>query len=141
MAKTIDYTVDVQSETLTCKSCGIPFAVPSAWIEARLADHATWYCPNGHNWHYPGKTEQEKRIEALEAENKQAWEYAQRSSEQADAARRSAAALKGVVTRTKNRLAAGTCPCCDKHFKTLAKHMAAEHPEYATTDESDPASS
>ncbi len=39
-------------------------------------------------------------------------------------------ALRGVVTRTKKRIANGTCPCCTRTFTNLARHIAAKHPDY-----------
>lgn len=38
---------------------------------------------------------------------------------------------KGVVTRTRNRIANGVCPCCDRSFTNLQRHMASKHPDYA----------
>lgn len=44
--------------------------------------------------------------------------------------RRSAAAHKGHLTRVKNRIANGVCPCCNRSFTPLADHMASEHPDF-----------
>lgn len=39
-------------------------------VEARLRrTHEWWACPAGHRQHFAGKTEQERRLERLEAEN------------------------------------------------------------------------
>lgn len=125
----IDYSLDVESSTRTCE-CGIVYAVPAVWLEARRRDHATFYCPNGHARHFPQKSDEERLRENLK------WYERRLETETAEkeAARRSLAATRGVLTRTKNRIAAGTCPCCNKEFKVLAKHMAAKHPEYLATD-------
>lgn len=37
---------------------------------------------------------------------------------------------KGQLTKTKKRLAGGVCPCCNRSFVSLAKHMANQHPDY-----------
>lgn len=37
---------------------------------------------------------------------------------------------KGQLTKTKKRLAGGVCPCCNRSFVSLAKHMASQHPDY-----------
>jgi hypothetical protein len=34
------------------------------------------------------------------------------------------------MTRIKKRVAAGVCPCCNRSFKDLARHMAGQHPDY-----------
>lgn len=43
---------------------------------------------------------------------------------------RQLAAQKGVTTRIKNRIANGVCPCCQRTFKNLARHMKGQHPNY-----------
>lgn len=47
-----------------------------------------------------------------------------------DRMERSAAAQRGVLTRLKNRVAAGVCPCCHRSFKQLSEHMKMKHPDY-----------
>jgi hypothetical protein len=42
-------------------------------------------------------------------------------------AQNQARAFKGRVTRLKNRAAAGVCPCCNRTFAQLARHMATKH--------------
>jgi hypothetical protein len=37
--------------------------------------------------------------------------------------------LESVVTRLKNRAAAGLCTCCNRSFQNLRKHMEIKHPE------------
>ena len=37
---------------------------------------------------------------------------------------------KAAKTRIKNRIAAGVCPCCNRTFQNLAKHMAGQHPDF-----------
>ena len=48
--------------------CGVVYALASGFIQARREDHKTFYCPNGCNRWYPGKTDKEKRIDSLTAE-------------------------------------------------------------------------
>lgn len=54
---------------ITCGNCGVVFAITPDRQEQLRQSHDTFYCPNGHPRHYPGKTKTEKRIEALEAMN------------------------------------------------------------------------
>lgn len=42
--------------------------------------------------------------------------------------------MKGVATRLKNRAAHGVCPCCNRTFQQLARHMSAKHPDFKTAD-------
>lgn len=44
---------------------------------------------------------------------------------------RSHAATRGHLTRTKKRGGHGVCPCCNRTFQQLARHMKSKHPDYA----------
>lgn len=124
--------------TLTCGQCGIAFAVPDPWYNQRRNDHSTFYCPNGHPRCFLGKSDAEKLRDELAQvrthhANALAWARDEMASKQR--AQRQAAALRGVVTRTKNRVAKGKCPCCRKQFPDLAAHMQGEHPDYGSPDD------
>lgn len=51
---------------ITCCSCGVEFCMPTHLYEQRVKDHGWFYCPNGHQQHFTGKTEEEKKIDRLE---------------------------------------------------------------------------
>ena len=38
---------------------------------------------------------------------------------------------KAAKTRLKNRVGKGVCPCCNRSFANLKRHMASQHPEFA----------
>ena len=103
------------------------FGMPE-WLEhARQVDHQTFYCPLGHPNHYPaGKTESERLRDQLNAE----IAYSKRKSEALEREKRLHAATKGELTKTKNRIANGVCPCCNRSFAQLTRHMKSQHPEY-----------
>lgn len=44
-------------------------------------------------------------------------------------------AQKGQNTRLKNRIAAGVCPCCNRSFQNVARHMAGQHPDFQKHEE------
>lgn len=50
----------------SCITCGVRFAVPSAFIEKRREDHKTFYCPNGHTMYYPHENKEEILSRELE---------------------------------------------------------------------------
>lgn len=139
-ANGIKVEVSTELETIVCcyEGCGLLFAVPATWRANRRADHTWWYCPNGHQQHYGGETKEEKRIRELEAQNREL--ALQRDNWRGDAeierqarqqVQRSLAATKGVLTRTRNRVAAGVCPCCNRTFQNLGRHMKGQHPDFA----------
>jgi hypothetical protein len=118
-----------------CCNCGITFAMPKDFKNQCLKDPSKWfYCPNGHTQHYTGPTEaqkQKKRADALAEQLRAALATGTHYRDQAQAASRSAAAFKGVVTKTKKRVGNGVCPCCNRTFQNVARHMTGQHPEYA----------
>jgi hypothetical protein len=131
-----DTTIGGDGVTLTCcrAGCGISFAVPRWWDAERRRDHTFWYCPNGHSQYFPTKSDVEKereRANRAEVERDVARRRAEYHQQRAEAETRRSVALKGVVTRTKKRIAAGKCPCCRERFPDLKAHIGAEHPGYA----------
>ena len=122
-------TTIVQSlilETTSCIACGMVFAVPQDWLAARRKDGQGFHCPGGHSLVFT-VTENDK----LRRQVKQLEASRQAARDQAEAAERSNAALRGVITKTKKRVANGACPCCRRHFANLQGHMATKHPDYA----------
>jgi NMD protein affecting ribosome stability and mRNA decay len=119
-------------ETLTCghEGCGIIFAVPKVWIEERHRDHLTWYCPNGHPRHFPNKSEAEKLRDQLTAERARTDQARAEAQHQLNRVR----AAQGQVTKIKNRVANGVCPCCSRSFTDLRRHMESKHPDYRKTE-------
>jgi hypothetical protein len=43
---------------------------------------------------------------------------------------RQRAAARGQVTKIRNRVGHGVCPCCTRSFENLARHMNSKHPEF-----------
>lgn len=122
-------------ECLNCchEGCGIQFAVPTSWYTNRKNDHIIWYCPNGHGQHFTGLSDKErleKEVIRERARRDQAEADAEWQSKQRQIAENSARAFRGVVTRTKNRVSKGICPCCNRYFAQLHNHMKAKHPDY-----------
>lgn len=121
--------VTAQLVTEECFKCGVMFAIPTDLRNYLLADHSReFFCPNGHGQVYGGKTEAEKQRERAE---RLALQLANRD-EDLRCARAQVAATKGQVTKLKKRVANGVCPCCNRSFANLGRHMAGQHPDYET---------
>lgn len=115
----------VSLEPVTCYSCGAIFGMDSDFHQNRKNDHKIFYCPNGHGQHFTGESQAEKYKRLLETERTRVqWERDQR-----EATERSLAAQKGQVTKLKKRVGKGVCPCCNRHFENVERHMASKHPE------------
>lgn len=116
----------------TCGECGIRWGAPAEWWKARQEDKRTFYCPNGHSRVFH-KSEADRLAEELSRTKQQLAERddtIRRQRELREAAERSAAAARGQVTKLKKRASAGVCPCCNRTFLALGKHMAQKHPGF-----------
>lgn len=51
-----------------CCDCGVPFGLTEEHQRRLRRTHEWFYCPNGHRQYYPGKTDNEKKIERLEGQ-------------------------------------------------------------------------
>lgn len=123
-ATTMYVTVTLESET--CCICGIAFAMASDFRRQRREKHDGFYCPAGHQQYYTGATEAERLKAQLEAQKRDTeWQRSQR-----ERAERQLSAARGRITKIKNRVGHGVCPCCNRSFENLARHMAGKHPEF-----------
>jgi hypothetical protein len=117
---------DKQYVAHTCGGCGITYYVPKRWHQHKLDTQDNFYCPNGCCRHYVNETNADMYKRLYESERR-GTELQRRRAENAENSRR---ALKGVVTRTKNRIKNGVCPCCKRSFTNLQLHMKKQHPKY-----------
>lgn len=135
---TVGGTINTWGDTLVvkqCGECGIMFAMPERFDAEcqKRGPSQSFYCPNGHCRVYR-ETEAErlkKQVVALNARIDQKDAAIRTEREQRYATERSLQATKGVVTRIKRRAAKGVCPCCNRTFSQLERHMATKHPEFA----------
>jgi hypothetical protein len=119
-----------------CARCKCPMTLPAELhSSARRSASITFYCPYGHPQHFPaGETEEQKlrRERDRLAQRVAEWQDEARSErEKKEAAERRAAAARGQVTKIKNRVGHGVCPCCNRTFENVARHMASQHPTFS----------
>jgi len=131
------YEVATDLRVEECGVCRVVFAYPAEHYRQANADHDVWFwCPNGHKLHYLGKTQEEQQRERAErAEALASRRLAAFDQERAmtASARRSAAALRGHLTRMKNRIAAGVCPvpgCQRTGLTQTLRHIQTKHPDW-----------
>lgn len=116
-------------EVETCCNCGVRFAMTKEFKAQRLENRGpnnSFYCPNGHKQHYVGKSE----ADMLRERNKRLDRMWNSERERREAAERRAAAARGQVTKIKKRVGKGVCPCCNRSFQNLHRHMTTEHPTF-----------
>lgn len=120
-----------------CCSCSMLFAMSEEFQQRALDDRGpqgvVFYCPRGHKQWYTGETEKQKLARQLKNEQQSTRWYADQlaaAERDAEHERRSKAAIKGHMTRLRNKVAAGVCPvgACRRPFHALQDHLASVHP-------------
>lgn len=129
-------TETVSLETTICCVCGCTFAIPADMIRKRRENRESFYCPNGHSLSFTESTvnKLEKELVREKAKTDQALADAKWQRERHREAEKSIVAYKGNVTKLKNRIGAGVCPCCNRSFIELASHMLTKHPGFRKED-------
>lgn len=117
---------------LQCSECGIAYYFPEKWCRKAQEKGKGWKCPNGHGQWYGESENDELRRERdrLKQRLAQKDDTIQHQQEQRKAAERSAAVYKGHATRLRKRAKAGVCPCCNRQFVNLHRHMTDKHPDF-----------
>ena len=125
------YTQGVKFVLLDLPCCGFQFMVPEAWLDSRKETHKTFYCPNcdSNRYYPPGASEKEKLERQLEAERARLRQARDDAAYYKNAAR----AQKAAKTRLKNRISNGVCPCCNRYFANLHRHMLNQHGDWLQT--------
>jgi septal ring factor EnvC (AmiA/AmiB activator) len=117
--------------------CDAMIIIPERVMNRFRESHKTFHCYFGHPQSFTGKNEKQKLRDELEkserlrerARKEKEWVQQDLKNE-----RNSNRALKGVITRTKNRVKNGVCPCCNRSFKNLHEHMSKQHPKYGDNE-------
>jgi hypothetical protein len=130
----------IELKPIKCWGCGCEFAVDEALYNNKKENKKTLHCPNGCSLSL-GKSRADEVREKMEAElarvkrnNEYMEATAREQRRRADAAEKSLTATRGVVTRLKNRVGNGVCPCCNRTFADLQRHMHSQHPEFAKAE-------
>lgn len=89
----------------------------------RREDGGTFYCPNGHSLTFGNSENSQLRRERDSLKQETA-----RLASVADAAERRARAAEAKSKRQLRRAGAGLCPCCNRSFANVTRHMKTKHP-------------
>lgn len=125
---------EITFETVTCCECGFQFAVPADVHQQWRRTGESFHCPKGqHSLRY-GVSENDRLRSELEAERRRKEAALSRENEERarrEATERKLSAARGQNTKLRKRAAGGACPCCNRTFVQLARHMATKHPDFA----------
>jgi len=133
----LNFTTVTQYVGETCFKCSVPFALALDTYNQCKSSGKSFFCPNGHEQVYREsnetrlKRELEQKNAAIESERRRT-EWARADARRMEKQRN---AYKGVVTKTKNRISNGVCPCCTRSFQNLKRHMQHKHPGYKNLEE------
>lgn len=122
-------------ETTVCyrNDCDATITMPREVMVRFRKNHESFYCYRGHGQAFLSESKEAKLKRQLEEKQRQIdrkqkeLEWAREGER---SAQRSAAAYRGQVTKIKKRVGNGVCPCCNRTFQDLGRHMKTKHPTY-----------
>jgi outer membrane murein-binding lipoprotein Lpp len=120
------YTETVTLQEVTCGECGITYAVPQRWLEEKQETGKGFHCPNGH-----GRCYRETETMRISKQLKDEQKHREQLELQLTSVRDQLHAAEREAQRHKKRVANGVCPCCNRSFQQLQRHMKTKHPDYA----------
>lgn len=109
---------------MECGACGVSFAVPIHFYNERYNKGGDWYCPNGHCRHFC-----ESEVVKLRAQLDAKQRELTASKCETMRERQLREFAEKQKARMSKRVQNGVCPCCNRTFQNLARHMATKHPE------------
>lgn len=111
--------------TIECGKCGCFFQVSEKFNSDKRASKDIFYCPNGHRRAYV-----ESEADKLRRERDRLTQrLAQKDDEIKELENRRRSAV-GQITRMRNRIGRGVCPCCNRSFADLRRHIESKHPTF-----------
>ena len=122
-----------------CYRCRSEIVLPDElYHAAKRSPRITFWCPFGHEQYFvEGETDEQKlrrERDRLAQRIAERDDDVRRERELREATERRLSAARGQVTRIKNRVGNGVCPCCNRSFSNLHNHMHKQHPDYAKDD-------
>lgn len=117
---------------ISCAECGIRFCVDQGWKNSKIQSGKGFRCPNGCDISYNDSEVKRLKRELEQQTKRTEWAYqsASLARERARHQEHRARAYRGHLTRHQKRTANGVCPCCNRTFKDLARHMKTKHPQF-----------
>lgn len=101
-------------------------ALPANLVRNAKENGSSLYCPaTGHTFGWDSDNKKLQRL--LDRERTRIGAL----QDQLRAAESQSATLKGQLTRERKRAAAGVCPCCNRSFVQLSRHMKTKHPDFS----------
>jgi len=120
------FTEFVTLARINCGKCGGTYAINETYRAEKETVGGWWHCPYCEcSWGY-GVSENgrlKRELEEKERLLRQEKCEALRNQQLLDAER----LAHGAALRKIRRVSRGVCPCCNRTFENLARHMATKH--------------
>lgn len=115
----------------SCCRCKSEIWLPDSLHDAaHHSESISFWCPYGHEQHFvQGETEEMK----LRRERDRLRQQIAQKDDEIAAERARAVRAERKTKRIERRAHAGLCPCCNRTFENVARHMRQKHPEQALT--------
>jgi len=112
-----------------CGVCHIRFAMPtSLFAQCKEQGHKKpFWCPAGHELIF-----RDSELDQVRRERDRLKQMNAQLHEEARIAVRARTAAEAEVKRHQRRAKAGLCPCCNRSFVNMQRHMKTKHPDFAT---------
>lgn len=134
MAKEVVLLKDCRHAVENCITCGVVFTVPESMWDHAHAEGGYFHCPSGHSQGWSKEKSERERLrrdrDRLAQRIAEKDDEIKRERDRAEAAERRSAAARGQITKIRNRVGHGVCPCCNRTFENLARHMGSKHPTF-----------
>lgn len=116
----------VEFEVIHCANCSMAFGMSANFIKRRRDDHKMFYCPAGHNNYYNGKTEAQRLRDELTKKEASLEQERARAAQ----ARHERDQVAKAHRKMRKRVMNGVCPCCNRSFENLRRHMETQHSDF-----------
>lgn len=120
---------------IACPQCSMEFAITAEFEQQRRSRRDSFYCPAGHPNYFPGLTDAQ-RVQKLNADLDIERTRLSHARKELDYAKRAVKAQSTRLRKVKDRVKNGVCPCCNRTFINLQRHMHTKHPSYGDDHES-----
>lgn len=129
--ETIAVTKTVEFFIESCCNCGVLFGITDELHSEllRKKEVKKFYCPNGHEQWYLGKSDKKLLTEA-ETAKRNAEAALQAERDQRLATERNLKATETELKRHRSRAKGGACPVCKRTFVQVTRHMKTQHPDF-----------
>lgn len=123
-----------QMRMMQCGSCGVWHAFPETIYDHCRREGGHWTCPNGHSRGWAKGADQEKMV-VLERERDRLVQNAAQLQDEIRLQERRALAAEQKYKQAHRRAVAGVCPCCNRTFQNVQRHMLSKHKNVVPLDQ------